>query len=77
MITTKVYKNTAKAPIDVLGLGVIKPGEQVSVTGEYHQPVIVENYPGLVDVLAEEQAEADRKSAEEVEKAKTKEARHE
>lgn len=77
MITTKVYKNTSKLPIDVLGLGVIKPGDQVSVSAEYHQPVIVENYPGLVDVLAEEQVQAEADAAKAAEKAKTKEDSHE
>ena len=77
MISTKVYKNTSKVPIDVLGLGVIEAGEQVSVTGEHHQPIIVENYPGLVDVLAEEQAEADHKAAKKAEATKMKEAQYE
>jgi hypothetical protein len=52
--TTKIYRNDSKETLDVLGIGEIPAGEQVSVTGEYQPQVILVNYPGLVDVLAEE-----------------------
>lgn len=51
---TKVYRNTSKEEISIPGLADIAPGEQVSITGEYLPPVVLENYPGLVDVLEEE-----------------------
>lgn len=53
-MTTKLYRNDSEEDIDVLGVGVIPAGQQVSLTGEHLPVVIVENYPGLVDVLAEE-----------------------
>lgn len=67
--TTRVYKNTTKDELNVPGIGIIEPGQQISLTTE-HQPVVfLENHPGLVDVLAEEQAAAD-KAAEKANKAK-------
>jgi hypothetical protein len=53
--TTKIYKNTGKKKLDILGLGELKPGEQVSVTTDYHTPIRLESYPGLVELVAEEQ----------------------
>lgn len=53
--TTKIYKNTGKQTLDVLGLGELKPGDQVSVTTDYHTPIRVDQYPGLVEVVEEEQ----------------------
>lgn len=61
MPTTKIFKNTSKKTLNVLGVGEIAPGDQVSITAEYHQPVVLENYPGLVDVLAEEEKKASKK----------------
>lgn len=52
MITTRVYKNTSKEDLIVNG-NEIPAGEQVSITTEYHQPVIVENYPGLKEITDE------------------------
>lgn len=59
MSTTKIYKNTSKKTLNVPGVGELKPGAQVSVTSEYHQPVVLENFPGLVDLV-----EAEKKDAE-------------
>lgn len=53
------YRNDSDKVIDVIGIGEIPPGEHVSLTGDHLPPVIVENYPGLVDVLAEEAAAAE------------------
>jgi hypothetical protein len=56
MVTTKIYKNSGKQKVSVPVLGVeLKPGEQVSVTSEYHQPLVLENFPGLVELVDEEQ----------------------
>lgn len=55
MTTTKIYKNTSKKTLNVLGLGELKPGDQLSVSTEYHTPVNFANYPGLVELVEEEQ----------------------
>lgn len=63
--TTKLYRNTTKEDINVLGIGVIPAGEQVSVSSEYQAPINVANYPGLIDVSAtEEQERLDAEHAE-------------
>lgn len=49
-VTTKIYKNTTKVAINVVGIGEIAAGDQVSITGEHHQPVILANYPGVEEV---------------------------
>lgn len=53
-MATKVYRNTGDTTLDVLGVGEIAPGEQVSVTSEYQPHVVLENYPGLQEVSDEE-----------------------
>lgn len=53
MTTTKIYRNTGKTDLSVIGVGEIPAGEQVSVSSEYHQPVVLANYPGLVELTAE------------------------
>lgn len=71
--TTRVYKNTTKEPMNVPGVGIIDAGQQVSLTTE-HQPVVfLENHPGLVDILAEDEA----KAAKAAERANRKEADNE
>lgn len=42
--------------MDVPGVGPIPAGEAVSVVTEHQPTVILENYPGLVDVHEEEAA---------------------
>lgn len=54
----RVYKNNGDKTLDVPGAGEIPPGGQASVITEHHETVILENYPGLVDVIAEEEAAA-------------------
>ena len=54
--TTKIYENTTAQPVNVLGVGVIQPHDRISITAEYHAPVNLANYPGVIDVLAEEAA---------------------
>ena len=55
MTTTKIYKNTSHKTLNVLGLGELKPNDQISVTTEYHTPVNLSLYPGLVELVEEEQ----------------------
>lgn len=52
MAATKVYLNMSGEPIQLKEYGQLEiaSGEHVSVTTDYHQPVILENYPGLIDV---------------------------
>lgn len=52
MITTKIYKNTGKEDVNVIGLGTIPAGEQISITSEYHQPIVLANYPTIKEVEA-------------------------
>lgn len=53
MTTTKIYRNTGTDDLSVIGIGDIPAGEQVSISSEYHQPVVLANYPGLVEITAE------------------------
>ena len=56
---TKIYRNDSTVDLNVVGIGEIPAGEQVSVSGEFLPAIILSNYPGLVDVLAEEEAAAE------------------
>lgn len=47
---TRLYKNTSDKDIDVVGIGEIPAGEQVSVTSDNLQPVMLVNYPMVVDI---------------------------
>lgn len=61
MVTTKIYQNNGKATVNVIGLGEIEPGAHISVTSEYHQPIVLANYPDVVELVDEEQkAEAEQ-----------------
>lgn len=51
--TTKIYRNNSEKTLNVLGVGEIPAGEQVSVTTAHHPHVILENYPGLAEVSNE------------------------
>jgi hypothetical protein len=62
MQTTKMYENTTDKPMNVIGVGVIEAHDRISVTTEFHAPVNLANYPGLVDVLAEEEANGPAKA---------------
>ena len=59
--TTKIYKNTSKKTVNIVGVGEIEPGEQISITTEFHTPINLENYPGVVDVLAQEEEKEAKK----------------
>lgn len=50
MPTTKIYYNSSKEDLDVLGVDVIPAGGQVSITTEFQPPVQLANYPGLLDI---------------------------
>jgi hypothetical protein len=64
MVTTKIYQNNGKEAVNVIGLGEIPAGEHLSVTSEYHQPVVLANYPTVVELVDEEQkAEAEKLEA--------------
>ena len=58
---TKVYRNTGKEKINIPGVAELAAGEQVSLTGDYLPPVIIENYPGLVDVTDEDTSKKEAK----------------
>jgi hypothetical protein len=68
MATTKIYENTTNESVDMIGVGVIPAHDRISVTSEFPAPVNLENYPGVIDVIAEEEAEAAKVSAEKEEK---------
>jgi hypothetical protein len=52
--TTKKYQNTSDQDMSVIGIGTIAAGESVSITTQFQPPVVLSNYPGLVDVTVEE-----------------------
>jgi len=54
MPTTKIYENTTDQPVNVIGVGIIPAHDRISITTEFHMPVNLANYPGVIDVLAEE-----------------------
>lgn len=59
-MAVKLYRNDSEKKIRIPQLDLeLKPGEQVSVSGEYLPPIITDNFPGLVDVEAEEAKEAE------------------
>jgi hypothetical protein len=51
-VTTKIFHNTTDEPMNVPALSndPIGPHDQISVTAKYHNPVVLENYPGLLEV---------------------------
>lgn len=52
--STRIYENTTDKEVNVVGLGEIPAHSRISVTAEFHTPVNLENFPGVVDVLAYE-----------------------
>lgn len=54
MITTKIYKNTGKEDVNVIGIGIIPANNQVSITSEFHQPVVLANYPTVVELTGDQ-----------------------
>lgn len=53
-MVTLMYRNDTDHSIEVPGWGFIHAGERVSHTAEFLAPLNLLNFPGLVDVLAEE-----------------------
>jgi hypothetical protein len=64
MVTTKIYQNNGSETVNIIGVGEIPAGETLSVTSEYHQPVVMANYPDVVE-LVDEEAKADQSTATE------------
>jgi hypothetical protein len=54
MQTTKIYENTTDKAVNVVGVGIIEAHDRISISTEYHAPVNLVNFPGIIDVLAEE-----------------------
>lgn len=54
-MTTKIYRNDNDKAYDIPGLGEIGAGERVTFQGEFPPAINLVNFPGLVDVLAEEE----------------------
>lgn len=50
--TTKQYFNTTDKTINVIGVGEVLPHDRVSIHTQYQPPVVLENYPGLIDLTA-------------------------
>lgn len=61
MITVKIYKNTNKKAVDVVGVGEIAANSQVSIAAEQHFPVVLANYPGVIDISDGEPEVAEEK----------------
>lgn len=53
---TRQYRNDSKNEYNIPGLGWVGPGQRVTFHGEFPPPINLENYEGLVDVMAEEAA---------------------
>lgn len=51
---TRQYRNDSETEYNIPGLGWVGPGQRVSFSGEFPPPINLDNYPGLVDVIAEE-----------------------
>lgn len=49
---TKQYFNTTDKPLNVLGVGEIAPHDRISITTAYPPAIVMENYPGLVEMSA-------------------------
>jgi hypothetical protein len=71
MQTTKIYENTTDKAVNVVGVGIIKPHDRISVSTEYHAPVNLINFPGVIDVL-EEEAKGTLAKAPQTEKVEAK-----
>ena len=56
MQITRIYRNDSKESYFIPGLGEIHSGQRVSVMSEAPPAINLLNYPGLVDVIAEEEA---------------------
>lgn len=56
-MSTRAYRNTSDKSLNVLGVGEIPAGGQVSVSGAYLPTVILENYPGLEDITDLDESE--------------------
>ena len=54
MVTTKIFSNTTTEDVNILGVGVIPAGEQISVTSDGHAPVNLLNFPGVVELVEQE-----------------------
>jgi len=50
---TVKYRNESAVELDVIGLDKIPPGGEVSFSGQFLPPVILANYPGLIEVTEE------------------------
>ena len=61
-MATVIYKNTSKSDMIIPGVGELKAGEQVSLSGEHLPVVLLENHPGLIDLEKEEQKKKDKKN---------------
>jgi hypothetical protein len=53
-MSAKKYRNTSDKDLNVIGVGLVPAGEEISVISEYQPHVIMENYPGLEDVTDEQ-----------------------
>lgn len=54
-LQTRVYRNDSDKDYNIPGLGEVKVGQRVSFQGEFPPAINLQNYPGLVDVLDEEE----------------------
>lgn len=53
-IQTRVYRNDSDQTYTIPGLGDVLPGQRVTFQGEFPPAINLQNFPDLVDVLAEE-----------------------
>ena len=59
MQTKQYYNNSGADLANVTGIGDIPAGETISITSQYPPAIVLENFPGLVDVSDFQQSDWD------------------
>lgn len=54
-LQTRVYRNDSDKTYNVQGLGEVLSGQRMTFQGEFPPAINLQNYPGLIDVLEEEE----------------------
>jgi hypothetical protein len=60
-MSVKIYKNTTDKKVNVVGVGEIPPKSQVSISADQHFPVVLTNFPGVVELTEEQEGETNGK----------------
>lgn len=63
-MSIRKIRNTSKVDLNVIGVGIVAAGTEVTVSSEYQPHIVFENYPGLVDVTDEGPVEQTQDTSE-------------